>query len=62
MGRMNAIRNLKQLEFSLGEIKELFESGQRHPPREFIAAKMAACRAEQARLEQRMAELEKLEK
>lgn len=62
MGRMNAIRNLKQLGFSLGEIKELFESGQRHPPRELIAAKMAACRAEQARLEQRMAELEKLEK
>ena len=62
MGRMNSIRYLKRLGFTLEEIKELFDAGYDRPPREMLAAKTEECRAELKRLEWRMAELDRLGK
>lgn len=62
LGRMNAIRYLKRVGFTLEEIKSLFDEGLTTPPQEMIEAKTAECRAELIRLQWRLTELEKLGK
>ena len=62
LGRMNTIRYLKELGFTLEEIGELFDEGRTRPSPELIAAKTAECRETLLRLERRMAELERLGK
>lgn len=44
LGRMNTIRYLKELGFTLEEIGELFDEGRTRPSPELIAAKTAECR------------------
>ncbi|WP_295936604.1 MerR family transcriptional regulator [uncultured Alistipes sp.] len=60
IGRVNAILYLKRLGFTLEEIKDLFDAGLTRPPQELITAKISECRAKQAELQWRMAELKKL--
>ena len=62
LGRMNTIRDLKELGFTLEEIGELFDEGRTRPSPELIAAKTAECRETLLRLERRMTELERLGK
>ena len=62
LGRMNTIRYLKELGFTLEEIGELFDEGRTRPSPELIAAKTAECRETLLRLERRMTELERLGK
>ena len=50
LGRMNTIRDLKELGFTLEEIGELFDEGRTRPSPELIAAKTAECRETLLRL------------
>lgn len=59
--RMNRIVYLKQLGLSLDQITELFDRGREFPDRESIREKIGQCTAEIVRMEQRRAELVRLE-
>lgn len=59
--RLSIILKLKQLRFSLDEIKNMFDDGLELPTAEMIRAKIDECRAEQDRLARQYAELIGLE-